>query len=294
MQLLIYILTYPLIWFISILPFRILYLISDLIFLLLYYIIGYRKKVVTDNLNLSFPEKTTEELQRIHKKFYRHFVDIFMEMIKTFTISEKVLRKRFKFTNIELLHEVEKNGKSIMMIAGHYANWEWLSSLSLHTKTPCYAVYAKIRNPYFSREVLRSRARFGFHLRHTSKIISTIDQDAKAGTQAIYGFLNDQSPRIRKTHYWSNFMGVKVPIHTGSEMLAKKYDMNVVFMDTQKVKRGHYTCTFSLLTDKASSFDDYNLTEVYLKKVEAQIRKEPAYYFWTHKRFKHKDKAPKD
>ncbi|SNR32615.1 lysophospholipid acyltransferase family protein [Lutibacter flavus] len=291
MNLLVYILVYPLIWLLSILPFRILYFISDCVYLLIYYVIGYRKKVVLNNLKLSFPEKSNEEIVQISKKFYSHFVDVFIEMVKSFTVSKEEVYKRYKFTNIDFFTELFKDGKSIILTGPHYANWEWIMSLDSFVDYKGYAAYTKINNPYFNNKVLQSRAKFGTHLVETSKVISEILKNKKNNIQAMYGLLSDQSPQLKKTYYWSEFLGVKVPIHTGAEMLAKKYDMNMVYIETKKVKRGYYETTFSLITNDATKYPDYKLTDIFLEKVQKQIKAQPEFYFWTHKRFKHKDKA---
>ncbi len=291
MNLLVYILVYPLIWLLSILPFRILYFISDCVYLLIYYVIGYRKKVVLNNLKLSFPEKSNEEIVQISKKFYSHFVDVFIEMVKSFTVSKEEVYKRYKFTNIDFFTELYKDGKSIILTGPHYANWEWIMSLDSFVDYKGYAAYTKINNPYFNNKVLQSRAKFGTHLVETSKVISEILKNKKNNIQAMYGLLSDQSPQLKKTYYWSEFLGVKVPIHTGAEMLAKKYDMNMVYIETKKVKRGYYETTFSLITNDATKYPDYKLTDIFLEKVQKQIKAQPEFYFWTHKRFKHKDKA---
>jgi Kdo2-lipid IVA lauroyltransferase/acyltransferase len=292
MNFIIYILVYPIIWFISILPFKILYFISDIIYLLVYYVIGYRKKVVFDNLKLSFPEKSEKEIKQICKKFYSHFVDIFMEMVKSFTISKNSLDKHYKYTNIDFLNELYKDGKSVILTGAHYANWEWILGLDPSVGYKTYGAFTKLNNPYFNAKILKSRARFGVNLVPTSKTISEIDYNQKNKVQSMYGLLSDQSPQLKKTFYWSHFLGVKVPIHTGAEMLAKKYDMNIVLFETKKIKRGYYKTTFSLITDNASEYPNYELTDIFLEKIEKLIRKQPEYYFWTHKRFKHKDKAP--
>jgi len=292
MNRLIFLLVYPIIWIISILPFRILYFISDFIFLILYYIIGYRKKVVLNNLKLVFPEKPENELLEIRKKFYSHFVDVFIEMLKTFTVSKTEVYKRYTFTNIEFLQELYKDGKSIILVGPHYANWEWIMSLDSFVDFKGYAAFTKINNTYFNNAILNSRAKFGTHLIQSSKIISEINHNYKNNIQAAYGLLSDQSPQLNKTHYWGEFLGVKVPIHTGAEMLAKKYNMNMVFIDTKKIKRGYYQTTFSLVNKDSKTYPNYELTDIFLRKVEEKIRLEPEYYLWTHKRFKHKDKAP--
>jgi KDO2-lipid IV(A) lauroyltransferase len=243
-------------------------------------------------LRLSFPDKSDQEIIQISKKFYSHFVDVFIEMIKSFTVSKEEVYKRYKYTNIDFFTKLYKDGKSVILTGPHYANWEWIMSLDSFVDYKGYAAFTKINNPYFNNKVLQSRAKFGTHLVQTSKVISEILKNKKNKTQAMYGLLSDQSPQLKKTYYWNEFLGVKVPIHTGAEMLAKKFDMNMVFMDVKKNKRGYYETTFSLITDDAIKYPDYKLTDIFLEKVEKQIKAQPEFYFWTHKRFKHKDKAP--
>ena len=292
MNFLVYILVYPLIWLLSMLPFRILYGISDGVYLLVYYVIGYRKKVVLSNLKLAFPEKSEKEITEISKKFYHHFADVFIEMIKFFTVSKQEVYKRYKFTNLEFFEELHKDGKSVMLMGPHYANWEWIMSLDAFVKYKGYAAFTRVENPYFNDKVLKSRAKFGTNLILTSKLIAEIKHNQKNNIQAMYGLLSDQSPQLSKTFYWRKFFGVKVPIHTGAEMLAKRYDMNMVYIETKKIKRGYYETSFSLITNEAQKFPDYKLSDIFIEKVEKQVRTQPEYYFWTHKRFKHRDKAP--
>lgn len=290
MNFLIYLFVYPFIWLFSILPFKVLYFISDILFLILYYIVGYRKTVVLNNLKLAFPKKNNAELLKIRKQFYKHFVDVFIEILKTFTVSKEEIYKRYTFTNVDMLNELYKDGKSLILVGPHYANWEWIMSLDTFAKFKGYAVYSKINNNYFNQKVLNSRAKFGTHLIQTSHIISEIELNSKNNTQAAYGLLSDQSPQLNKTFYWSEFLNVKVPIHTGAEMLTKKYNMNMIFIDTKKIKRGHYSTTFSLINTEAKIYPDYELTDIFLRKVEEKIEAAPEYYLWTHKRFKHMNK----
>ena len=92
-------------------PFRVLYFFSDIFYFLIYYIFSYRKKVVLNNLKLTFPEKSEKELIAISKKFYSHFVDVFIEMIKSFTVSKEEVYKRYKYPNIDFFTELYKDGK---------------------------------------------------------------------------------------------------------------------------------------------------------------------------------------
>lgn len=289
MHFVVYFLVYPIIWFISILPFKVLYIVSDFLFYILFYIVGYRKKVVLNNLQLAFPEKSNKDLLIIRKKFYKHFVDVFLEMIKTFTISKKELDKHYTYKNIEVLKELKKDGKSVILISAHYANWEWIIGMNAFINYNAIAAYKKVSNTYFDNKVKKTREKFGVHLVQSLKIPPVMFHNSSNNIQSIYGMLSDQSPRLKNNLYWTHFMGVKVPAHIGGELLAKKYDMNIVFLDTRKIKRGYYETTLSIITNDAKKHPKFELTDLYLRKVEKQIRSQPEYYFWTHRRFKHRN-----
>jgi KDO2-lipid IV(A) lauroyltransferase len=274
------------------LPFFILHLLSDLIFLLVYYVIGYRKEVVVNNLKLAFPEKKEKELQKIHKKFFKHFIDIFIEMAKSFTISEKELNKRYKYLNPEVLKEAEALNKSIILMGSHYGNWEWIINFPKVASFKTIAAYTRLTNPHYDNLIRKNRNRFGGEFIQSSKTIKKILENKQKNILSVYGLLSDQSPSIHKTHYWAPFLNVKVPIHTGAEMLAKKHDFTVLYMSVTKTKRSHYEVSFKILSKNPKEAPDYTITDQFLALTEKQIRKQPEYYFWTHKRFKHKDNAP--
>lgn len=288
-----YILLYPLLYLISILPFRILYVVSDVLYILIYRIFGYRKKVVASNLNLVFPEKSPEEIKRITKVFYHHLCDMILESIKSLTISESEMKKRYKFTNVEVVQGIENQNRSMILMCAHYGSWEWIFILQTYVKSRGNAVYKQLANKYFDRLVKRIRAKYNSYLITTKEIIPTLIKEKREGIISINGFVSDQSPKLDKAFHWNEFMGVNVPVHTGAEMLAKKLDMAVVFFKVKKVKRGYYETTFETITLNPKEFEDYQITDIFLGLVEDQIREAPEYYLWTHKRWKHRGKAPK-
>jgi len=293
-QLIAYILLYPILWVISILPFRLLYVVSDSVYGLLYYIIGYRKKVVQANLDLVFPEMPEKEKTRVKKAFYHHFCDMMLESIKSLTISEAQMKERFKFTNIEEIHALEKKNKSIVLMCAHYGSWEWIFILQKYMNYKGYAIYKRLANKYFDRLVKRIRARYNSYLITTKETVPVLTEAKKNGQLTMNGFISDQSPKPDKAHYWANFLGIKVPFHTGAEMLAKKLDMSVVFFKVKRLKRGYYETTFKTVAVDANTFKDYEITDIFIKFVEDQIREAPEYYLWTHKRWKHRDKVPEE
>lgn len=287
MQLLLYILLYPILWLISILPFRVLYLISDVICFVVYRVIKYRKKTVRENIRLALPNLSEEEQLRIERKFYIHLCDIFIEMIKTISISRAAIDKRYRFTNLENYLEMEKQGKSIALLCAHYASYEWAVSMNHYINFRGYGIYKKLANPYFDRLVRNIRSKFKATLITTKETIPTIIENHKLQNLSVYGFASDQSPKIYANTYWSNFMGINVPVHTNAENLAKKYDMNVIFLKTKKIRRGFYEASFENIIPNNQTVSCYPITEEFLRLVEQQIIEQPEYYLWTHKRWKH-------
>jgi lauroyl/myristoyl acyltransferase len=288
MQFLVFIIAFPLLWIISILPFPVFYIFSDFVYLIVYYVIRYRKKTVRDNLALAFPNLTAKERLIIEKKSYHHLCDMFLEMIKTMTISQEEMNKRFTITNLELVKEFEKKGKSTILLASHYASWEWLLSLNDKTIFKGIGVYKKIANKYFDKLIRDIRSKYNAELVETKKAIPLMAENHHNGVLSMYGLASDQSPKLDRAFHWDTFMGVEVPVHTGAEMLAKRYDLNVLFVKVKKVKRGFYEATFVPISDDPKTVPDFEITTIFLREVEKQIYEAPEYYFWTHKRWKHR------
>lgn len=292
MQFLAYIVLYPFLWLISILPFRVLYLISDLVYILIYHIIGYRKKVVNANLRLAFPEKTSDEIKIIRKKFYHHLCDMLLEAIKSITISEAEMKKRYVFKNVDDIHKLERENKSIVLFMGHYASWEWVFILQKHVNHVGYAVYKQLSNKYFDALVKRIRAKYKSYLITTKETFPTLIQAKQNNQLTLNGFVFDQSPKLDRAVHWQNFMGIKVPVHVGAEILAKRLDMATLFLKVKKIKRGYYEATIMDIIKDPKSLEDFKITDSYLKHVEEEILEAPEFYLWTHKRWKHANNAP--
>jgi KDO2-lipid IV(A) lauroyltransferase len=256
-----------------------------------YNVFSYRKKVVRNNIAMALPNLSEKERLTIEKKFYHHLCDMFLEMVKTMSISQKEMEKRFKFTNLELYLDLEKKGKSIALLCAHYASYEWAVSMNCHITFTGYGVYKKINNKYFDRLVKKIRSRFDATLISTRETIPTIEKNLRTNHLGVYGLASDQSPQASKAYHWTSFMGIETPVHTGAEMLAKRFDMNVIFLKNKKIKRGYYEATFELMADNPKEVPNYEISEDFLRRVEKQIHEAPEFYLWTHKRWKHKKTA---
>lgn len=287
MQFALFLLAYPILWFISILPFRLLYVLSDGVYLIIYYIIGYRKKTVRYNLKLALPHLNDQERLLLEKKSFRHLCDLFLEVVKTMSISEREMDKRFQFSNLEVYKELERKGKSIALLCGHYASYEWMISMNKYIDFKGYAIYKKIANPYFDNLMKKIRSKHKAYLITTKETIQVVLNNQANNEIAVYGFAGDQSPKPAQIKHWGTFMGVEVPIHTGAEMLAKRFDMNVIYLKVKRIKRGNYQASFEVLTENIKDIPDYQITDTFMHKLEQQILEAPEFYFWTHRRFKH-------
>ena len=288
MRFIIYLIIYPFLWCISMLSFKALYLFSDFVYLIIYYVIGYRKKTVRENLALALPHLPDQERLDIEKKSFRHLCDMFLEMIKTMTISKKEISKRFTFTNLDVYKKLETQEKSIAMMMAHYASYEWAISMNTHATYSGFAIYKKIANPYFDTLVRNIRSRFKATLITTKETVPCITNNKKNNLLSVFGFASDQSHKAESAFHWQKFMGIEVPVHTGAEMLSKKHNMNVIFLKVKKVNRGYYEASFEILSENVNEVPNYEITDKFLKLVEQQIYEAPEYYLWTHKRWKHR------
>lgn len=281
-------LIYPFIHILSRLPLRVLFVFSDILFLIAYYVIGYRKDVVRDNLAKSFPEKTTKELRKIERKFYLHLCDSIFEWIFPLHRSGKEMEKYYRFLNPELLNELHREGKGIVGVLGHYGNWEYLSTLPRFIDHKVWAIYKKQKNPQFNQLITQLRSKYGVNMMTNKESIRRLITEARAGEITMTYFLADQSPMRSEIKYWTTFLNRETGVYLGAEQVAKKLDMAVVFMDIRKVKRGRYEVEFQLLSKNPKENPEFEITEMHVRALENRIVKEPAWWLWSHRRWKHK------
>jgi KDO2-lipid IV(A) lauroyltransferase len=274
----------------ALLPFRLLYVLSDILYVLIYKVAGYRLRVSRRNLRASFPEKTETELRRMERAFYHHFADYIVETIKLAHISLEEIQRRAYMVNPGLIDRLIDEGHTCIIIAlGHYGNWEWFTAgNSFFADARMYPIYRPLSNKAFDRLFINLRARFsaiGIRKKDTVRDLIRLKREK---THALAVFLADQTPSRSNLHYWTNFLGQDSSILTGPERIARKLRLPVVYADVEKVKRGYYQVTFKLLTASPQNTPEFLVTEQYARLMEQTILREPAYWLWTHKRWKYK------
>lgn len=281
-----YKLMYGTVYTLSLLPLRALYVLSDFIYILLC-IIGYRKKVIQKNLSNSFPEKSEKERNEIKKEFYHWFSDYMVETVKLCSMSREEMMRRMKFTGIEQIQEGVNNGTSAFVFLGHYCNWEWITSLSLHTHNCiCGELYHKLESEAADRMFVKMRERYGTRTIDMQDTLPTLLKWQKEGHRFVIGFVADQVPGFHSMHYWPTFLNQRTPTYSGTERIAKLFNGSVYYLDIERPKRGYYTAHFIKMCDKAKDVPKFALTEQYYRMLETTIIKHPSYWLWSHNRWK--------
>lgn len=270
------------------LPSSILYKFSDILSFVVQYIIKYRVNLVEKNLETSNLDLTKKEIIQIKKNFYKHFCDLTLEIIKLDFLNEREIKKRFSIRNKEITNKFFKKNKSAILMVSHYGGYEWCAALGYFLNHDITAIYTPLKNKALEKVIYESRTKHNMKLISRYNAISEIANLQNNNNIFIYGMVADQSPQIRSKNYWTNFLGVHVPVFTGSERLAKKHNIPVVFGKINKPRRGKYEMEIKLIAENPNDFKDFEITEKYLRLVEEQIKDNPSHYLWTHNRFKHK------
>lgn len=271
-----------LVWLVGLMPWWILHLKSAGIAFFLANVIGYRRKVVIDNLNLVGAENVS-----IYG-VYRNLTDLGFESLKLLSVSIPNIKKRLEFENIELLEKLHSEGKNVVLVGGHMANWEVFSLVmpgSLSHKT--YAVYKKLNNEVFDEAVRESRGRSGMKIVEMNEL-PWIIEDFKGSDPILCSLIFDQSPRNPKHAYWTEFLGVETPVYAGIEKLSVKMDASVVYAAIDRIGNGRYVMRFSMICEDAKNAERGEIIDRCCGKLEKEIVKRPENWLWTHRRWKHK------
>lgn len=290
LQALLYYITLPLIYLLSLLPFGVLYLISDGVYLLLYRLAGYRRKVVMENLRNSFPQKTDKELSDICKAFYHHLCDLFLETFKTLTITPTEMFRHCRMDEgaQTLLDGLAQKGQTVVLVMGHQGNWEWGgNTFSLACKQKLYVIYHPLSNKYFDGLIYRMRSRFGTGLIPMNDTFREMVKNK--GIVHATAFIADQTPGPDNA-YWTTFLNQDTPVFWGTERIARKMNYPVVYVQIKKEGRGKYVLHAEMLIQQAKDTKEGEISEIFTRRLEKDIMEQPETWLWSHRRWKHKRK----
>ncbi len=270
------------------LPLWVLYGISDITALLAGGIVGYRRKVIRENLSTCFPEKGEKELRKIEKGFYRFLGDYFVETLRLGRMSAKEMRRRMRFEGAEEVNRCLNEGKDVTLYLGHYCNWEWLSSIPLHITADAYTgqIYHPLENNAADEAFLKIRGHFGATSVEMGDTLLTLRRWRHEGKPSIVGYIADQSPLFNGVRYFADFLHHDTPAFTGPERLSRMLHAAVFYCDVSRPKRGEYLCRYVKMTDDATTLPKFELTRLYYELLEKSIRRQPPFWLWSHRRWK--------
>lgn len=278
-----YKLTYGILYTISLLPFWVLYGLAHFLYFILYVVLGYRKKVVRENLSLSFPEKTVQERHSIERKFYRSLCDSIVETIKMISISKEALSKRF-VVNWELIDNIKD--RNAVVYVSHQFNWEWGTLLTnAMIEKQFVGPYLPLNSPVFEKIVTGIRSRFGtigIPVKQMARNISVYQEK-----NVLWGFVADQTPADTKRCAWEDFFNRKTAFAKGAELLARRHNLPVVMGEMIKIKRGYYETKLKLTFENPKETQDGEITAAYVRFLEDSIKRQPENWVWSHRRWKH-------
>jgi KDO2-lipid IV(A) lauroyltransferase len=271
----------------SLLPFGALHLLSSFLYLVLYYLVGYRKKVVRENISRSFPEKTEEERKTIEKKFYKHLCDVFLESQKIFTITKKNLAKHITCTNPELLNRYYEQEKSVIIAVGHYNSWElMLTGFNTFIKHKAAVIYQPLRNVFFDKKMREARSDRGTLMIAKGEVKTFFNTPSKELYATVFAI--DQSPPNPDRSYWMKFLHQDTAVLFGAEKYAKDFNLPVVYARLKKIKRGYYQLEFVDVIADPLKTGYGEITEKVTRLLENDIIEKPEFWLWSHRRWKHK------
>ncbi len=266
-------------------PLSILYGFADFLCFVLYHVAGYRKQVVLTNLRNSFPGKTEQQIRMVARGFYQHLGDMLVESIKGFTLNEHQVSGRYRFENAALLDDLYRKGRPVIIVAGHYGNWEWAGIAAgtqmLHKPV---GFYKPLSNRYIDDYIRRSRVQGRSLLAPITDTRGTFTVDY--GEPAAFYMVADQSPSSPRLAHWVTFLGQDTAALHGPEKYARLYDLPVIFAWTEKIRRGWYTIHFEMLEPNPSQTRTGEITSRFMKRLEEIICRQPEFYLWSHRRWK--------
>ena len=291
MQALVFYLVYPILYLVASLPFAALYKVSDVLFYLLR-LSGYRKEVVRNNLKNSFPDKPEAEIESICDDYFRYLCDLILETLKTLTMAAEESRRRCIFHNTEWLDKYYKEKQSLIIVLGHYGNWEWAGpGFTLNAHHQLTVIYRPLSNIYFDKMMIRMRTRFGTRI--TPVNLALRDMVAQRQSVTATAFIADQSA-IPSACYWTTFLNQDTPVFPGPEKLAVKFNYPVVYMNVRRIRRGYYEVFPELLFSAPQQTTENEISEAFMKRLEKEIVLNPPLWLWSHRRWKHKRPQPQE
>jgi KDO2-lipid IV(A) lauroyltransferase len=266
-------------------PFSLLYGFASLLGWLSVHVYPYRLHLVRENLIKAFPDYEEAQLRAVIAGYYLSFAQMLIEIIKAAGMSPAEVRRRVSIVNLELARDQLDRGQSVLLVAAHQCNWEWmLLALSLELGYPVDAAYKPLVDGWAEREMKKLRTRFGSRLVPATDLLADIIK--RRGIVRAVAMVADQEPTTSEHKHWTRFLNRDTAFYMGPEELARVTRFPTFFIGFRRTARGYYEMQFTPLWSQGEVLAAGALTERYARLVETQIRAAPADWPWSHKRWK--------
>lgn len=276
------------VWWVRVLariPLAVLYGLASLMAWLAYRVVPYRAQLIHGSLVTAFPALSQGELRAMRRRYYLHFAQIAAELIKASGFAPAEIRRRVRIVNLEGPRTLLAQGQSVLLIAAHQSNWEWmLLALSLELGYPLDAAYKPLRNGWAEGEMKKLRSRFGGRLVPAKELLPDILR--RQGVVRAIAMVADQEPTTSERRHWTRFLNRDTAFYMGPEEIARATRFPVFFIAMRRLERGYYEMKFVRLPDVQPALPSGALTERYARLVEEQIHSAPPDWLWSHKRWK--------
>jgi KDO2-lipid IV(A) lauroyltransferase len=281
-----------LIFIVGLIPLDALYRLSKGVSFLLQYLLRYRKRIIDKNLKNAFPTYTEDDRKKIKIGFYRYFADLLLESFHCFSMSFRALAARVRQSNPEVIEEVLEHNSKIVIVMGHYGNFEWLcrAVMSVMPGFEHICLYQPVSNKYLDNYIKFNRGRYGMKMVSVKDMKGLLHLTKNNHKQCIW-FVMDQVPGApHESAHWMQFLHQDTPVIYGPEKFAKRIDAAVVYVELQQKERGTYELASNAIVYHACDTGAFDITEKQIQLLEKGIEKQPTLWLWSHNRWKHQRK----
>lgn len=252
------------------------------------YILRYRSKVIFTNLKRSFGNQYDDkQIKKIQNEYYHVLIRYIRETLYIISYDLKTLKSKIKLAESDKWLSFLSAQKSTIVTASHYGNWEMnMVMLPAFIQQRVVAFYKPISDKTVDGIMLKIRSAYGLELHpieQTARIMSKYKAE-----NVLYIFIGDQSPLNMNGVYWNTFLHQDTPWLTGAEKLARKFNYPILYLKQQPQADGilSYILQFQSITEHPELEAPGEITEQYSRILEKEIEGQPAFWLWSHKRWK--------
>lgn len=276
---------FAIIW---LLPKPIQQLLALIFYVLVAHVIGYRKKVILTNLRNSFPEKSEKEIRKIARKYYLHLTYMVIEAVNLRFSSKKRIAKCLTVENPEIVRGLRAKDRRMLVVLGHYGNWEFGSARMNEFDYRTAAIYKKLSSPIFEKFYQDMRQNLGVEPVEMKSTLRKLVEMRNSEKPFALLSVADQTPTKSNIHHWLTFLNQDTGVFLGPEQLAKKFDMSVIYCEIKRIGFCKFVAHVDLIAEDPNNTAEFEIIEKFYKHLEESIRRSPENWVWSHRRWKHK------